>query len=158
MLNLVLPMTLYSPGVEIIEIDASQIVPSAGAPVAVFAGNFEKGPIGTYVYVDTVEDLIFYYDKPSDKNYNDWYQVYNFLQYGAGKIAIYRIGGVDDNITVNNQEYTIVQPSNAIVVTTQSLPISSIGGSYVLSGPDVWIDFGDYVAPAYFGVTIGAPN
>ena len=92
-------MTLYSPGVEIIEIDASQIVPSAGAPVAVFAGNFEKGPMNAFIHVTNVTEFISIYGRPSDKNYNDWYQVYNFLQYRSGRLSVCRIGGVDSLIT-----------------------------------------------------------
>jgi hypothetical protein len=88
-------MALYSPGVEVVEIDASAIVPSEGPPVAVFAGNFEKGPLDQYVYIDTVEDFLEIYGKPKNENYNDWFQVYNFLQYNSGRVAVNRIGGLE---------------------------------------------------------------
>jgi hypothetical protein len=88
-------MTLYSPGVEVVEIDASAIVPSAGQPIAVFTGNFSRGPMFKQINVDTVEDFVTIYGEPTDSNFNDWFQIYNFLQYGSGQISINRIGGVD---------------------------------------------------------------
>lgn len=73
---------MLSPGVFVEEIDASQIVPTVSASVAVFGGNFVKGPVGAYNLISSVSDLIDYYGKPTKTNYNDWYQCYNFLQYG----------------------------------------------------------------------------
>ena len=77
-------MALYSPGVEVVEIDASAIVPSAGQPIAVFTGNFSRGPMFKQINVDTVEDFVTIFGEPTDSNYNDWFQIYNFLQYGSG--------------------------------------------------------------------------
>ena len=88
-------MALYSPGVEVVEKDLSEIIPSTPSSISVYVGNFEKGPIDTYIYLSTVEDLIEVYGEPNEKNYNDWYQVYNFLQYRSGTIAVSRIGGID---------------------------------------------------------------
>lgn len=71
-----------APGVYVTEIDASEIVPSTSNSTAVFCGDFSKGPAGIYTQITTVDDLINFYGKPSNTNYNDWYQAYNFLQYG----------------------------------------------------------------------------
>ena len=73
---------MLSPGVFIEEIDASTIVPSVSMSVAVFGGEFTKGPTGAYMLITTVDDLIEFYGFPTDQNYNQWYQCYNFLQYG----------------------------------------------------------------------------
>ena len=146
-------MKLYSPGVEVVEIDLSQLAPGAKSWVAVYVGNFEKGPIGSYTYVDTVEDFIFQYGKPTDANYNDWYQIYNFLQYKSGKIAIARVGGIDTY--TQTEEYTLIPLANAIVDANQMLPLSSLGGNYVLPSPDIWVGLGDYTIPAYSKTTLG---
>ena len=50
--------------------------------IGVFGGNFVKGPVGTYTLITSVDDLLSYYGYPTNKNYNDFYQAYNFLQYG----------------------------------------------------------------------------
>lgn len=73
---------MLSPGVFIEEIDASTIVPSVSMSVAVFAGDFTKGPTGSYMLITNVDELIEFYGLPTDENYNQWYQAYNFLQYG----------------------------------------------------------------------------
>lgn len=73
---------MLSPGVFIEEIDASTIVPSVSSSVAVFGGEFTKGPTGSFMLITSVDDLIDFYGLPTDENYNQWYQAYNFLQYG----------------------------------------------------------------------------
>lgn len=73
---------MLSPGVFIEEIDASTIVPSVSMSVATFGGEFTKGPTGSYMLITSVDDLIDFYGLPTDENYNQWYQCYNFLQYG----------------------------------------------------------------------------
>jgi len=71
-----------SPGVYVTEIDASAIVPTVSASITVFAGDFNQGPIEDYMLITNVDELITYYGLPNNRNYNDWYQCYNFLQYG----------------------------------------------------------------------------
>lgn len=91
---------MLSPGVFVTEVDASTIVPTVSNSVGVFAGNFVKGPVDTYVLVTSVSDLISYYGYPSNDNYNDWYQCYNFLQYG-NKLLVSRaanVGGTETPI------------------------------------------------------------
>ena len=73
----------------ITEIDASQIVPTVSNSVAVFSGNFHQGPVNKYQIITSVDELITYFGKPSNENYNDWYQSYSFLSY-SNKLLISR--------------------------------------------------------------------
>jgi hypothetical protein len=73
---------MSSPGVYVTEIDHSEIVPSTSASVTVFGGDFTKGPADIYTQITSVDDLVEFYGRPTNSNYNDWYQAYNFLQYG----------------------------------------------------------------------------
>ena len=73
---------MVSPGVYVTETDMSEIVPTVSSSTAVFGGDFTKGPVETYTEITSVDDLIEFYGLPTDLNYNDWYQCYNFLQYG----------------------------------------------------------------------------
>ena len=70
-----------SAGVYVKEIDLSIVVPQLGSSVACFAGVFSKGPSNKFTLITNTEELIQYYGKPSNFNYNDWFQCYNFLQY-----------------------------------------------------------------------------
>ena len=80
---------MLSPGVFVTEIDASQIVPTVSNSVAVFSGNFHQGPVNKYQIITSVDELITFYGKPSNFNFNDWYQAYSFLQY-SNKLLISR--------------------------------------------------------------------
>lgn len=83
-----------SPGVKIEEIDGSTIVPQVSNSIAVFAGDFNKGPIEAYLLITNVDELIEFFGYPDDSNYNSWFQVYNFLQYG-NKVYVARAAGVN---------------------------------------------------------------
>lgn len=75
-------VAMNSPGVYVQERDMSDIVPSQSNSVAVFGGSFTKGIVDTYKQITSVDELIENYGYPTDENYNEWYQCYNFLQYG----------------------------------------------------------------------------
>jgi len=75
-------MSLLSPGVEIIEIDASQIAPTVSNSIACFAGDFDQGPVDVYMLITNEDELVSYYGKPTKTNYNDWMQASSFLKYG----------------------------------------------------------------------------
>lgn len=74
-------MALLSPGVEIKEIDASTIVPTISDSVGLFCGEFVKGPINDRILITNPDDLIDIFGEPTDDNYNQFYQAWNFLQY-----------------------------------------------------------------------------
>ena len=75
-------MAMLSPGVEVLEIDASGIVPTVSNSIAVFGGSFAKGPAAIYKLVTNSVELEGFYGKPTTANYNDWYQCKTFLDYG----------------------------------------------------------------------------
>jgi len=96
-------MAYLSPGVYINEIDNSAIVPSVSTSVAFFAGNFDKGPIEQPFLITNKKDLEYYFGKPTDKNYNEWFQCYKFLDY-ADKLVISRIYSETGTKTKTNIE------------------------------------------------------
>jgi hypothetical protein len=80
---------MLSPGVEVREIDLSLRVDQVSNSIACFGGIFEKGPVDDKLLITSVEDFISFYGYPSNDNFNQWFQVYNFLQY-ANKIWVAR--------------------------------------------------------------------
>jgi phage tail sheath protein FI len=106
---------LLSPGVAVTEIDASTIVPTVSNSVGVFCGDFKKGPIESYRFITNVSELVDFYGEPTDTNYNDFYQAYNFLQYGnkllvarAGDSALLKNSGlyIEDNAGTTITDYS----------------------------------------------------
>lgn len=101
------------------EIDASQIVPTVSNSVAVFSGRFHQGPVNKYQIITSVDELITYYGKPSNENYNDFYSCYNYLAY-SNKLLISRAantGGTHTAISgVVTTEDIIADDTNSFVV------------------------------------------
>lgn len=105
---------MISPGVYLEEIDNSGIVTGSSSNVAVFSGNFKKGPINTFIQVSNTQELIDNFGKPDNENYNEWFQCYNFLQYGKN-LLVSRAG----NVNGSKEAYTgcTIVNSNVTVVT-----------------------------------------
>ena len=80
---------MLSPGTYVQEIDGSQITPSVSNSTCAFAGNFNLGTVGALTLNTSVSDLISNHGYPDDNNFNDWFQAWNFLQYG-NKLLISR--------------------------------------------------------------------
>ena len=114
---------MLSPGVYVTEIDASTIAPTVSNSITVFGGNFDMGPVGSYTLITTVDELISFYGKPTDANYNDWYQAYNFLQYG-NKLYVARaanVGGSATPISGESLDASVVpNTTNTVNVTDES--------------------------------------
>jgi len=92
---------MLSAGVFVTEIDASTIAPTVSNSIGVFGGDFVKGPVGTYKLITSVADLLSFYGKPTNTNYNDFYQAYNFLQYG-NKLLVSRAANINGTATEVN--------------------------------------------------------
>lgn len=110
---------MLSPGVYTTEIDASTVTPVSSNTVGVFAGKFNKGPVEAHTLITSVDELISFYGYPQDDNYNDWYQVYNFLQYG-NTIYVARAANTNGNATAISGE-TLADAVTADTTDTVSI-------------------------------------
>ena len=80
---------MLSPGVQVNEIDLSLRVDQVSNSIGCFGGMFEKGPVDNKILLTTVTDFESFFGVPNKTNFNQWYQVYNYLQY-ANKIWVAR--------------------------------------------------------------------
>ncbi len=72
-----------SPGVDIIS--SNSTIPqnlNNSLNTAAFVGEFEKGPVNEPILITNALQFKLIFGRATETNYNDWYQVYNFLQYG----------------------------------------------------------------------------
>ena len=106
---------MLSPGVYTEELDASTITPTVSNTTAGFSGKFNMGAVGTYTLNTSVADLISNHGYPDDDNYNDWFQAYNFLQYG-NKLLISRAANYDGNTTSIDTTVFAIESENLIDV------------------------------------------
>lgn len=91
-------MEMLSPGVYVTETDNSSVVSAGSSSVGVFGGHFTKGAVEAYSVINTIEEFVQNYGKPTNDNFNDWYQVYNYLTY-ASQIYVVRAANTTGRYT-----------------------------------------------------------
>ena len=101
---------MNSPTVQIQTIDKSYYQPGFTNEVAAYVGYFEKGPINEPVFITDINQFKFIFGRGVDLFHNDWYQVYNYLQYASGIWVVRASGNKQwnanngDSIYVNSKE------------------------------------------------------
>jgi len=150
---------MQSPGVEVLEIDMSAIVPTVSNSVAVFAGSFTQGKTGQFVQVSNSVELEGFFGKPTKTNYNDWYQCKTFLDYantllisrglsataknaiGFGQMTTSTIAtdGVDvtasnTDVIGNDTDFESAEPS----ITFPSSADKDVSLKFISKNPGVW--------------------
>ena len=131
-------MSLLSPGVEIVEIDASMIVPTVSNSVACFSGDFERGPVESYLMISNEDELVSYYGKPNKTNYNDWMQCSSFLQYGD-QLLISRAANYDGSTEIISGLTVTLDTTGTVI------PMTGIEDG-TTPGIDANISVGDFIA------------
>ena len=71
-----------SPGVNVSEIDLTTVVPSVATTTGAIAGVFRWGPVGKFLLVDSENNLVAKYGKPTNDNAETFFTAANFLAYG----------------------------------------------------------------------------
>ena len=74
---------LVSPGVQVNEIDLTNVVPAVSTSIGAIAGAFEKGPVSSVVNITSEEELVKIFGKPqsSSNQFETFFTASNFLQY-----------------------------------------------------------------------------
>lgn len=73
---------LVSPGVQVREIDLTNVVPAVSTSIGAIAGPFEKGPVSTVTAISSEQELVQVFGKPNGSNFEFWFTASSFLQYG----------------------------------------------------------------------------
>lgn len=73
---------LISPGVKVVEIDLSTIVPSVSTTEGAIGGPFRWGPVQQRVMIDSETSLVKRFGKPTNFNPETWFVAASFLGYG----------------------------------------------------------------------------
>lgn len=93
---------MSSPTVTTSTINKSFYQPHFTNEIGAYVGYFEKGPINQPVFITSVNEFKFIFGRGIDLYHNDWYQVYNYLQYSTG-IWVVRASG-NQQWNANNGE------------------------------------------------------
>ena len=80
---------LVSPGVDVNEVDLTNVIPAVSTSIGGIVGPFKWGPVEEVVSVGSEVELVSNFGKPDSNNYGQWFQAAAFLQY-ANALNVYR--------------------------------------------------------------------
>jgi len=103
---------LVSPGVQVKEIDLTNVVPAVATSIGAIAGAFQKGPVSSVTNISSEEELLQIFGKPqgSSNQFETWFSAANFLQY-SDSIKVVRAGsailnaGANSGILIRDDEH-----------------------------------------------------
>ena len=74
---------MVSPGVQVKEIDLTNVIPAVATSIGAIAGAFEKGPVSSIVNISSEEELVEIFGKPktTSNQFETWFSAANFLKY-----------------------------------------------------------------------------
>jgi phage tail sheath protein FI len=92
-----------SPGVNVSEIDLTNVVPAVSTSTGGFAGTFGWGPAKVRTLIDSENKLVSTFGKPTDSNFTSFFSAANFLAY-TNNLRVVRSSNNSStlNATANN--------------------------------------------------------
>jgi phage tail sheath protein FI len=97
-----------SPGVAVVEKDFTSIVPAVATSTGAFAGAFQWGPVLEPVTINSENNLVSRFGKPSDDNATSFFTAANFLSY-SNNLLVVRADTVNHRNAVATQSGTITE-------------------------------------------------
>jgi hypothetical protein len=91
---------LQSPGVQIIEKDASVTTPGASTTVGGTVGVFQWGPVMVPMLINSEDNLVSVFGTPNDSTFSSFFACTNFLSY-TSSLWVVRAATVNKNSTAN---------------------------------------------------------
>jgi len=73
---------LVSPGVQVKEIDLTNVIPAVSTSIAAISLPAYKGPVEDVVDISSEQELVQTFGKPNGSNFEPWFVAANFLKYG----------------------------------------------------------------------------
>jgi len=126
-----------SPGVAVVEKDFTSIVPAVATSTGGFAGTFKWGPVLDPVTIDSENNLVQRFGKPTDDNATSFFTAANFLSY-ANDLLVVRADTVDHRNAVSTKTGGItsvtIGGTNSGYSSTAAAPTVTVGAPDVTGG------------------------
>ena len=116
-----------SPGVQVSEIDLTNVVPAVSSTVGAFAGTFQWGPVDEVVTVSDAKSLVDIFYEPANTDASeDFYTAESFLKYGSS-LRVIRLNNsglrktqtlVRDSTNQNESDYQNIARDGSLNGTT----------------------------------------
>jgi hypothetical protein len=128
-----------SPGVQVNEIDLTNVVPAVSSTTGAFAGSFQWGPVDEVVTVSDAKGLVENFGSPlnTDSAAEDFYTAESFLKYGSS-LRIVRVNstgvfsangaGASTSLLKNSSDYITTYQSGGAAGTVGKF-VSKFAGS-----------------------------
>jgi hypothetical protein len=149
---------LQSPGVLAREWDLTTVVPSVSISDGALAGVFRWGPLEKRVLIDSEDQLVKFFGKPSNLNSETWFTGASFLAY-SNRLWVTRAAntaGITPSVTA-----TSVAGNNTVTLTTgntSGLEVGLILISALNGGLKVGTQIASIVNSTAFTVTLNADS
>jgi hypothetical protein len=141
--------SLVSPGINVTEVDLTTIVPAVSTTRAAFAGLFRWGPIGQRVLVNSEDDLVKKFGKPTNHNAETFFTAASFLSYGNA-LYVVRAANTTTAGASNSAFSAVAKKANTSTPTTS---ISGYAAELTIKNRDDYLDkeaSGGFIANAYY--------
>ena len=138
-----------SPGIIVNEVDLTRGTSDAiTTNIGAVAGPFQKGPVGKLTLIETEAEFQRVFGDPQDSNYEYWYTVANFLEYGGVCYVIRTDDSVGDSSgtflqTMKNSTDAIVTDTPIYVKNEEDFEenwylSASAPGHFIAKNPGTW--------------------
>lgn len=118
-----------SPGVQVKEIDLTNVIPAVSSSIGAIAGAFQWGPVGEVRTVSSEKDLVNLFGAPNDDTYKYFMPAAQFLRYGSALRVVRTAGTAQRNavVTTTPSATEIFEPISAVATfTVQDHDISTV--------------------------------
>ena len=95
-----------SPGVQVKEVDLTNVIPAVSSSIGAIAGDFSAGPILEVTTVSSETELVSIFGQPNSTNYKTFFQASSFLKYGNA-LRVVRASSGQSNSTSSGTPVTI---------------------------------------------------
>ena len=103
---------LVSPGVQVNEVDLTNVVPAVATSIGAIAGAFQKGPVSSVVNISSEEELVEIFGKPvtTGNQFETFFSAANFLKY-TDSLKVVRAesailnAGADSGILIRDDDH-----------------------------------------------------
>ena len=112
---------LVSPGVQVKEIDLTNVVPAVSSSTGGIAGSFQWGPVDEITTVSSEKQLVELFGQPDDNTYHSVISAAQFLSYGNTLRVVRGVGTSALNATSGGSGLLVKNDTHASSVTGQDV-------------------------------------
>jgi phage tail sheath protein FI len=107
-----------SPGVEIKEVDLTNVIPAVSTSIGGIVGEFAWGPCDEIVAVSFEKELVSKFGKPDSSNFKSFFSAAGFLRYGSSLLVVRQVSIDAFNADSSGAGNKLIKNSNQFDTST----------------------------------------